>query len=510
MKAGDNYMRKLGFFAIFLGLFLFAGRASATTYYIDYASGSDANSGTSKTAPWIHLPGMQGCSSVCSSASPNPGDSFILKGGVTWPNSSFPISWSWSGSSGQPIYIGVDKTWFTGSSWARPIFNAGGTPIAGTYDVFIRAMSTAYQTWDNIEMTGFNWNQNFGYGANSCGVWAGGSGITISNWYVHGWSHTGGASNDGFTCILGDTNAPYMPNSVITTSIFDGSDSTNGGDSGTFTYAWPSETRNVIHDVSNGILPTGHGEVAYNLIYNVRKSFDATDHENAIETLIADGAYYIHDNVIHDIYGECMMVGNTNETDYLWNNVIYEGATGNCNPIHFPQNSDPGISMFFWNNTVAPRPGEGCFYTGSGYGVEWVSVTIQNTHCITTSSTIYSSGVTPSTVALIADHNTLESPTTAAAQGYTPAGTFAYAPAATSGASVGAGVNLAVQAVAGLLSTFTSDTQYACTVNSSKQVVCPARTPKARSTTWDSGAYQFSGSTSAAPMPPTNVTAVPH
>src|SRR5258708_37166387 len=74
-----------------------AAAAQAATYYIDYAGGSDAGSGTSKTTPWQHVPGMNGCSGNCASANPQPGDSIILKGGVTWPNAAFPIMWSWSG-----------------------------------------------------------------------------------------------------------------------------------------------------------------------------------------------------------------------------------------------------------------------------------------------------------------------------------------------------------------------------------------------------------------------------
>ncbi len=54
------------------------------TYYVDFASGSDENSGVSETSPWQYAPGMSGCSSNCSSISLNPGDSVIFKGGVPW------------------------------------------------------------------------------------------------------------------------------------------------------------------------------------------------------------------------------------------------------------------------------------------------------------------------------------------------------------------------------------------------------------------------------------------
>lgn len=39
-------------------LLLAAWTASGATYYVDYASGSDANNGTAKATPWKRAPGM--------------------------------------------------------------------------------------------------------------------------------------------------------------------------------------------------------------------------------------------------------------------------------------------------------------------------------------------------------------------------------------------------------------------------------------------------------------------
>src|SRR5579863_1110508 len=116
-------MVRLTRIAVVLCWLLTSGSAFATNYYIDYSSGNDSNNGTSKTSPWQHLPGMPGCQAQCTAASPKPADQFILKGGVTWPNSSLGWEWTWSGSAGNLIYIGVDQTWYAGSSWTRPIFN---------------------------------------------------------------------------------------------------------------------------------------------------------------------------------------------------------------------------------------------------------------------------------------------------------------------------------------------------------------------------------------------------
>ncbi len=95
------------FFALILGVAM-AGSSSATTYYIA-ANGSDSNSGTSKTTPWAHLPGMATWS---GSHVPTAGDTFIFRGCDVWTNSNFPIQWNWSGSSSDPIIIDQDTTWF--------------------------------------------------------------------------------------------------------------------------------------------------------------------------------------------------------------------------------------------------------------------------------------------------------------------------------------------------------------------------------------------------------------
>src|ERR1700693_968932 len=133
------------FFAPILLVLLLGLPAFATTYYADYVSGNDSSNGTSTTTPWKHVPGMQGCSGVCASTKPSAGDRFILKGGVTWPNANFPVLWSWSGTSGNNIYIGVDKSWSAGSSWTRPIFDAQDQVIAGSWNMFIHFVFSGVQ-----------------------------------------------------------------------------------------------------------------------------------------------------------------------------------------------------------------------------------------------------------------------------------------------------------------------------------------------------------------------------
>jgi hypothetical protein len=138
-------MARLFRVSILLGCLLAATGVFAntcTTCYIDYSAGNDNWDGTSKTflsgstGPWKHAPGMKGtgpagtssdgCTGNCATQSPRAGDQYILKGGVVWPNSVLPWTWSWNGSStaGNPnigcvgsgcIYIGIDPTWNLGT-----------------------------------------------------------------------------------------------------------------------------------------------------------------------------------------------------------------------------------------------------------------------------------------------------------------------------------------------------------------------------------------------------------
>lgn len=138
-----------------------------TTYYVDFADGSDTNNGTSKATAWKYAPGMKSCSGNClkkENARPQPGDSIILKGGVTWPNNAFP--WQWyglaNGTAAKPIYIGVDKSWYSGNTWTRPVMDAGDDTLAPKYpgdpNVMFRFCDNNYVILDNFELKGMRRN----------------------------------------------------------------------------------------------------------------------------------------------------------------------------------------------------------------------------------------------------------------------------------------------------------------------------------------------------------------
>jgi hypothetical protein len=81
----NRILNQIGvFFVTCLIVLLFSQMAMAATYYIDYVGGSDSNNGTTTSTPWKRCPGMPGFAGSYTHDDTN-GDTFIFKGGVTWP-----------------------------------------------------------------------------------------------------------------------------------------------------------------------------------------------------------------------------------------------------------------------------------------------------------------------------------------------------------------------------------------------------------------------------------------
>ncbi|NLF29358.1 MAG: hypothetical protein GX591_00560 [Planctomycetes bacterium] len=83
-----------------LVLALLSSTAWATTYYVDFAGGSDAAAGTSPAAAWQHCPGDANATGTPASTTLVGGDTVIFKGAVHYRGK---ISISASGTSGNPI-----------------------------------------------------------------------------------------------------------------------------------------------------------------------------------------------------------------------------------------------------------------------------------------------------------------------------------------------------------------------------------------------------------------------
>ena len=553
-----------------------------TSCYYVAANGSDTNNGTSEATPWLHAPFMPNCSGTCAtvqnamSGTAAAGLGFILRGGDTWHfgNSSaspytggfwnFSVSLDPKGTSANPVYLGVDQNWYSGSAWARPILTADN-PVcnantlsssclqdtthyyeqyyvnscpyqSGGANNILGFAALQYYIIDNFELTGlcesskgqpFENNVYFSY-AQVNGP------ITFTNDYIHGWTHTQfGGPNGSASCtssnvcadqfaFSGTQSGPGIATDFLDQVVVDGSDSDpvalglcQGG----------------MHSVLNSVFLYTSQCVASDLEVfggNLYAYFYEAGHSNLLEeTATWNGtSYAIYDNIFHDLENS----GGTGGVGfwpiipvgadlYFFNNLVYnEGA---MELFNVGQNGSDSGTWTMFNNTLdftsGPNDNIACTTT------QTEPLVADNNHFIAQTSVPASSCSSQLTAAT----NLTMNHSTATSDGYTTSETYVDSPTSSSSPTVGAGTNegslnsafcSALSTAAGSDSTLSdaasaclSDTRYACTYDSTNHTVgCPARSAVARppSGAWDIGAYQVGGG--AAPQPPTNVKATAH
>ena len=189
---------------------------AATTYYVDYATGSDSNSGTSVTAPWKHAPGDPNAQANPANAVLSPGDTVLFQGGVTYNGT---IVLKWSGLPNRPISYeggsaggygtgraGLDGMGVTRGPLAYQYGFVGAETWNGKEDVGI-----SYVTIDNFEIRDqrYIWNDTgggWGNGPQGIDIPALGSDITIENCWIHDVQPIAEAVNPNSE-VMGDLNA---------------------------------------------------------------------------------------------------------------------------------------------------------------------------------------------------------------------------------------------------------------------------------------------------------------
>ena len=512
-----------------------SGSALGTTYYVA-ATGLDTNSGTSKTSPWLHAPGMTGCTGTCASTKPQPGDSVILRGGDTWHFSSsagtvgLPWTWTWSGNATTTtgavggcvgsgcIYIGVDTTWYNssvcGSSFCRPKMN-GDNPLStsnvsscaytiGNNLIYQRGQS--YTIWDNFEMLGFCMaGQSGGEYVHHYGCYN-----TYKNFYMHGWTLapdstygiTWGDQLGGFagttsgSCPDG-TTYPFTGNEFAY-NIFDGSDSSPQG-----LETHHFDCYNVHHSYMTYV--GGNNCNNMHLVHDTVIEYANEDGSVALSTSIADHGdtwqfygeansnNYFYNNVVRHI-GTVAGIGiniifepKAGYTDTVFNNLIYDVTSGNFLTVS-PSGSGGNVRLI--NNTFqmyASLSSIKCVGAGA------CSLS-QNNHFVTdatayTSGSIYNAPTTTTT-------DLLQTTSAATAAGYTSSSQ--YTPSTGTSPTVGVGTSWASSCAgltdAGAATACASATTLACTyVLGSGLLNCPGQQAVARSSPSDIGAYSYSG-----------------
>lgn len=520
---------------------LVGSNALATTYYVDNSSTgcggsgcSDSNAGTSQTTAWVHAPGMHDCTATCASATISGGDSIILRGGDTWGNASF----AWNvpgGSSDNPVYVGVDKSWYSSSSWSRPVLDAGGAIISNNNDTMF--LIAPWVTLDNLEVTGFYWDNATCASApfGSCSIFSMGQndGVVVESSYVHGWTH--GSSS---TIVENVWTGECGPHCDAKNNVISGADHPTDFSMGAYFGGPCNASGNVIEYTENGFVITPQGctpaIIHDNLIAHIGTAYCNTspglcDHENGFEDN-ADTGLIFYNNVIYDTTSDGLAVWfapDPGYTDYIFNNVIYGVHNSQVDmlapPVYDSSYCSAGATsnnyclktgnQDIWNNTIqcgddsaqynvcttsVGNPGSGSQANSVDYANNMIIGTGTSGSCAT--------GAGAPASCTFASSNILMTQSTATADGYTSSETFPFSPSASNSPTVGRGTNLTTSAVGNLAGLASSTTDACKYVTSNHTVSCPARTPVSRGSTWDVGAYQYtSNSTSSGSQPPTPV-----
>lgn len=466
----------LNSFAGFLFLLL---PAFSRTFYIDFGGGNDSNNGTSTATPWKRAPGMVGFG---GSYTHQAGDHFVFKGGVTWNSSALPLTLVASGAAGNVDYYGVDQTWYTGSSWKRPLFDAGYADS----DVIVVG-SNSYITIDNLELAHVTSGGNYGYGLISGGA---PSFLTIENMYLHGW-RTSASTDEAHGGVI---FTAY--NSHVDTIVIDNSEIENAENQGN----WNGVMFRFVGTIKNSSLHDNSSAVLFALDFNHNEmhnicspqcGFDGAYHWNGVyldaETL-GKTVGYIRNSIFHDIGGGANMsyLNGRDATLYNYNNVYYGEISDQraieIEPYDYGANQTSG-TYYVYNNTCSCETGTPMVHIVNRNGSSQPqSIVLRNNHVIGTSVSLDDNGPAAS---YTRSNNLIQTSAAASAQGYSPGSDWK--PTSASGSTVDAGYNGG--------SLFTTD------ING---------VARPQGLAWDIGAYEFTATTqqgpSAPPNPPTSLT----
>lgn len=450
---------------------------NAGTYYIDFVGGSDANNGTSKATAWKRHPMMSGFS---GSYSHTAGDQFYFKGGVTW-SGCFPMNINVSGTSGNRDYYGVDKTWYSGAEWTRPVFDANYTSTT-----CVNIGTVSYLTLDGIEFKNMQ---------NGSSIWATAPNYTtLTNLYIHKW-YKGGASEDGsMGGIYNNFGGASIGRRTLTEFRITGCviDNSDGDANAGVCVRGVGELDNCFLASAPELQLHGGYAIWNNVFSNVTESFkgDAAQHPNA--TYI-DNFNGIEDYSGHDIYfynnlfinirggGAVQLIypnfgsgGLSSYADFwCFNNVIVNCPNTRTIPIEHEFMSGGFVARYhFFNNTFENNQSGGgiiSFVNRSGVPAPSL-IEMVNNHFIG-AATIYVPYGTSSTVS---HHNLTNTLTTANTARYLTSSY--YAPSSGGQPTVGTGTNLSALSLTALNSGTTRGRQLAAI---------------ARGATWDIGAYEY-------------------
>lgn len=485
---------------LLIAILFWAAPSWATTYYISYSSGSNANNGTAKGTPWKSHPYMQsgaGCAGSPHAYSHSAGDIFIFKQGDSWPNACFDMVIQNGGGSGNPDQYTFDPTWGTsggttgntGQAVGTFEFTAGGNAINGSdgFNRFVENNSINWVTFNGVALNGFAETGTGSFGNDQGIDIQQSTNFILSNCWIHGWNHVGNTTNDDLLWIVGHDggSSPNNVGSRLTGCVIDG---TGASDSGAATWKIPLIDNNIIENMSNGALTGADASVHDNQIGPINVSFDSGNHANCIEPITFISGATSTNLIFNNLLFSCNQVGLLaqgvggagSEVDYVWNNVAYLGTVSQppAAMIQFSSvQSGANSAAYAWNNTVFAGASNYCFRTlNQGGPATFTVLQVFNNYCISNQGLINNSN--PGSSQTLTP-NLTQSTTVAASFGYNASQTYAYSPVSTGSPSCGGATNLTSTATGNFV-TLASDTTYG-----------HVRSTNARPTVgaWDMGAY---------------------
>ena len=461
--------------------------SSPVTYYIDNFSGSNGNNGISKSTAWENAPGMNRCFGNCNLIQLQPGDRVIFKGGDTWNEFVFPFIINVSGAPGNPIYFGVDPTWFNGAAWSRPVFD-----LSGAIWTFAPVLASLVHdvTFDDFEIkdelvdTANHWPPRSSISVD------GGSNITIQNMYIHNWAIQNPQPGSDQYPVGGIAFYDGSSGGSVKNSVLDGG---IGNDTGTAIYGGAIIQGNIVENAPNGILTFDSGaDVSGNQVFHIVPSADPNTPSNSI---FAAASANVYNNIIHDVAPSTSAIylqsasNGLGNTQYVYNNLVWNAGANPPIVINSQSMLTGSTSnQFIYNNTLAGGAAA-CIQVAAQF-LPATNLFVQNNHCISDQSGSqawcwnnaggnFQCGLVTS---VVFSNNILMTTAASASQGYLAANSFQ--PPSAGAATVGAGLNLSASCP------------------SAGAALCADRLGAARpanTSLWDAGAYLYQTSAAIAP-----------
>jgi putative cofactor-binding repeat protein len=385
-----------------------------------------------------------------------------------------------SGASGNPIYFGVDQTWFAGDSWSRPVFDLENSTW---FTAPVLASSSNFVTFDNLEIANEAADNSGSWPPRSSISVNGGSNITIQNCYIHGWSIQDPIAGSDFNPTGGIAFYNGSVGSVVQNCVLDGSPES---DSGIGIYGGTSIQGNIVENVPNGIvLADPDADAGGNQVFNVAYSVDPSMGSGAISAYANANLY---NNIVHDLVPGASAIdlesgtSALGNTQYVYNNLVWNA--GDTSPITIASDKVGSLvtsNQFIYNNTLSGGATSGCVTVDPSF-FSPANLAVQNNQCISEQPSSQAwcwnnaggSFACGPVANLTFGNNILMTTEAAASQGYTLSNSFQ--PSSPSGATVAVGLNLVSNCV----------TVGASLCSDLLGVVRPGG-----SAAWDAGAYQY-------------------